>query len=166
MMAMSDALAMVLMDRRGFTAEQFAQFHPGGSLGKKLLLKIADVMHTGDTLPVARQDTALRTAIEKVSKFKLGCLFLVDDSQSLVGVLTDGDLRRCFQQVEGSIDTLMQTPVSQLMTRSPLTISSNNLAAEGMHKMEERQVTVLPVVDDGNFVGVVHLHDLIKAGLA
>lgn len=170
MLAMSDALAMVLMDRRGFTAEQFAQFHPGGALGKKLLLRVEDVMHTGDAVPIADQTTSLRTAMEQISQFKFGCLFLLDravnEKGALVGVLTDGDLRRTFQKFDGNIDALMDTRVSDIMTREPLTTTSRNLAAEGLHVMEERQVTVLPVVDDGVLVGVVHLHDIIKAGLA
>jgi len=166
MLAVSDALAIAVMEQRGFTAEEFAQYHPGGALGKKLLLKVADVMHVAPAVPVADQSATLRDAIELVSQYKLGCLFLTDGDGKLSGVLTDGDLRRCFQSCEGTIEALMDSAVSTVMTQAPLTISSNELAAVGLRTMEDRQITVLPVIDEGNLVGAVHLHDLIKAGLA
>ena len=166
MLAVSDALAIAVMEQRGFTAEEFAQYHPGGALGKKLLLKVSDVMHVAPTIPVADQTTTLRNAIDLVSKHKLGCLFLTDGGGNLSGVLTDGDLRRCFQSWKGSIEELMDSGVATVMTQAPLTINSNQLAAVGLRAMEDRQITVLPVIDNGNLVGAVHLHDLIKAGLA
>lgn len=166
MLAASDALALAVMEQRGFTAEEFAQYHPGGALGKKLLLKVSDVMHVAPAIPVTGQTTTLRDAIELVSQFKLGCLFLTDGDGQLSGVLTDGDLRRCFQSWKGSIEQLMDSDAASVMTQAPLTINSNRLAAVGLRTMEDRQITVLPVIDDGNLVGAVHLHDLIKAGLA
>ena len=166
MLAVSDALAIAVMEQRGFTAEEFAQYHPGGALGKKLLLKVSDVMHVAPAIPVADQSSTLRDAIELVSQHKLGCLFLAGGEGTLSGVLTDGDLRRCFQSWKGSIKELMDSDVASVMTQDPLTISSNQLAAVGLRTMEDRQITVLPVMDNGNLVGVVHLHDLIKAGLA
>lgn len=166
MLAVSDALAIAVMEQRGFTAEEFAQYHPGGALGKKLLLKVSDVMHVAPAIPVTDQSTTLRDAIEIVSQYKLGCLFLTDGGGQLSGVLTDGDLRRCFQSWKGSIEQLMDSDAASVMTQAPLTINSNRLAAVGLRTMEDRQITVLPVIDNGNLVGVVHLHDLIKAGLA
>ncbi len=166
MLAISDALAIAVMEQRGFTAEEFAQYHPGGSLGKKLLLKVSDVMHVAPAIPVTNQSVTLRDAIEMVSHRKLGCLFLTDRDGNLSGVLTDGDLRRCFQSWKGSLDQLMDSAAATVMTKSPLTIPSHQLAAVGLRTMEERQITVLPVIDDGKLVGAVHLHDLIKAGLA
>ncbi len=166
MLAVSDALAIALMDQRGFTAEEFARYHPGGTLGKKLLLKVSDVMHVASAIPNADQSVSLRDAIEQISRHGLGCLFLTDGEGRLSGVLTDGDLRRCFQLWTGSIDQLMGSPAEVVMTQSPLTITSGQLAAVGLRNMEDRQITVLPVVDNGELVGVVHLHDLIKAGLA
>ena len=166
MLAVTDALAIEVMEQRGFTAQQFARYHPGGALGKKLLLKVSDVMHTAPSIPVANQSSTLRDAIAMISQHKLGCLFLTDDNGKLSGVLTDGDLRRCFQSWKGSIDELMRSPVIGGMTSSPLTIQLDQLAAVGLRTMEDRQITVLPVIDNGNLVGAVHLHDLIKAGLA
>ena len=166
MLAVSDALAIAVMEQRGFTAEEFAQYHPGGAIGKKLLLKVSDVMHVAPAIPVADQSLTLRDAIELVSHHKLGCLFLTDGGGKLSGVLTDGDLRRCFQTWKGSIEELMDSGVSTVMTPAPLTINSNQLAAVGLRAMEDRQITVLPVIDNGSLVGAVHLHDLIKAGLA
>lgn len=166
MLAVTDALAIAVMEQRGFTAEQFAQYHPGGTLGKKLLLKVTDVMHTAPAIPVTDQSATLRDAIALVSQHKLGCLFLTDDLSQVAGVLTDGDLRRRFQSWQGSIEELMDSVASTVMTKDPLKIDSNQLAAVGLRMMEDRQITVLPVIDKGNLVGVVHLHDLIKAGLA
>jgi arabinose-5-phosphate isomerase len=166
MLAVSDALAIAVMEQRGFTAEEFAQYHPGGALGKKLLLKVGDVMHVATAIPVTDQSASLRDAIELVSQHKLGCLFLTDGSGKLSGVLTDGDLRRCFQAWKGSIEELMDSDAATVMTQDPLAITSSHLAAVGLRLMEDRQITVLPVIDNGNLVGVVHLHDLIKAGLA
>lgn len=166
MLAVTDAIAMELMHQKGFTAESFAQFHPGGTLGKRLLLKISDVMRTGDAIPLAPQQSELRRAIETISEKQMGCVLLVDDARQLTGVLTDGDLRRTLQTIHtANVDTMSQ-PAADVMTRAPLTIDSHHLAAEGLHLMEERSITVLPVVDDNQIVGIVHLHDLIKAGLA
>ncbi len=166
MLAVTDALAIAVMEQRGFTAEEFAQYHPGGTLGKKLLLKVSDVMHTAPAIPVTDQSATLRDAIALVSQHKLGCLFLTDDLAQVAGVLTDGDLRRCFQSWKGSIEELMDSAAATVMTQEPLKINSNQLAAVGLRMMEDRQITVLPVIDKGSLVGVVHLHDLIKAGLA
>ena len=165
MLAVTDGLAIATMQQRGFTAEEFAQYHPGGSLGKKLLLKIADIMQVGDAIPVAEESIRLREAIAQISHYQLGCLFLKNASNRLSGVLTDGDLRRQFQSCCGSIDQLMESPVSAIMTQSPSSISCSQLAVLGLRKMEDREITVLPVVEDRQIVGVVHLHDLIKAGL-
>ena len=166
MLAVTDALAIAVMEQRGFTAEEFAQYHPGGALGKKLLLKASDVMHVDPAIPVTNQSVALRDAIALVSQHKLGCLFLTDEFAKVSGVLTDGDLRRCFQSWQGSIEELMDSEVAAVMTQDPLKIDRNQLAAIGLSLMEDRQITVLPVIEDGYLVGVVHLHDLIKAGLA
>ncbi len=166
MLAVTDALAIAVMEQRGFTAEEFAQYHPGGTLGKKLLLKVSDVMHVAPAIPVADQSITLRDAIALVSQHKLGCLFLTDNRSQVSGVLTDGDLRRCFQSWQGSIEKLMGSEASAVMTPEPLKIESNQLAAVGLRMMEDRQITVLPVIDNEDLVGVVHLHDLIKAGLA
>lgn len=166
-LAMADALAVSLMMARGFTPEQFAIFHPGGSLGKKLLLKVDDVMHTGDAVPVADSDTCFGDALQTISEKKMGCLLLTDRDQRLVGIITDGDLRRHFADASGEIGQLMDGGVDGVCSSSPATIREGKLAAEALRLMEDRQITMLPVVNaDGKISGLLHLHDLIKAGLA
>lgn len=162
-LAMCDAFAMALAKRRGFTAEQFAIFHPGGNLGRKLLTTVRSLMHTGDGVPVGRQDLKLREAIVVVSEKRLGSLMVVDGEFRLTGILTDGDIRRVFQQSENPLDE----PVVELMTNRPQSIGADALAAEAMRQMERHEISVLPVTDQQNkVVGVIHIHDLIKAGLA
>jgi arabinose-5-phosphate isomerase len=161
-LAMCDALAVALMHVRGFTPEQFAEFHPGGNLGKKLLTSVADVMQSGERLPVVTRQTKLRQAIVVISEKALGCAFVLDSESRLQGILTDGDLRRVFEKHENPLED----SVSQHMTREPSTIGSGALAAEALKLMQENSITVLPVVDNGVAVGVVHLHQLLAAGLA
>ena len=166
-LAMADALAIALMKARGFSAEQFAIFHPGGSLGKKLLLRVDDVMHSGHDVPVADRDIPFGDALKLISEKKLGCLLVTDSEHRLIGIITDGDLRRHLIGAAGSIVDMMSGGLSDVISSSPATIKSGKLAAEAMQMIEERQITTLPVVDDDNKVlGLLHLHDLIKAGLA
>lgn len=162
-MAMCDALAVALMHRRGFTKEQFAIFHPGGNLGRKLLLTTEQVMLSGSHIPKVSQTESLRTAMLTISQKRLGCTTVVDQQDRLIGILTDGDLRRTFAKTENPLDDL----VANHMTHSPATIASDCLAAEALREMEDRKITVLPVIDSENkVVGMVHLHDLIQLGLA
>jgi len=166
-MAMADALSIALMKARGFTPEQFAIFHPGGTLGKKLLMKVDDVMHTGDEIPEATDDVCFGDALKMISAKKMGCLLLTDDNRRLVGIVTDGDLRRHLSVASGSISEMMAGGIGKVISHSPATIEKNRLAAEAIRLMEDRQITTLPVVDaDGGICGLVHLHDLIKAGMA
>ena len=166
-LAMADALAIALMKARGFTAEQFAIFHPGGSLGKKLLLKVDDVMHRGAEVPMANRDVSFGEALKLISEKKMGCLLLADDGRGLAGIITDGDLRRHLSKATGSISEMMAGGVGDVVSSSPATITQGKLAAEALRLMEDRQITTLPVVDaDGGVCGLLHLHDLIKAGLA
>jgi len=166
-LAMADALAIALMNARGFTAEQFAIFHPGGSLGKKLLLKVIDVMHRGADIPLADRDVSFRDALKMIGEKKMGCLLLTDGEARLVGIITDGDLRRHLANASGSIDEMMEGGVGDVFTSSPATIAQDKLAAEAMRIMEDWQITSLPVVNgQGSVCGLVHLHDLIKAGMA
>ncbi len=165
-LAMADALAVALMKARGFSAQQFALFHPGGSLGKKLLIKVQDVMHRGDGVPVALYNTNFGDAIKMINEKKLGCLLLTDSAHRLSGIVTDGDLRRYFANASGEISELMTRTISAASTATPVTIGTGKLAAEALRIMEDRQITTLPVVDDGKISGLLHLHDLIKAGLA
>jgi arabinose-5-phosphate isomerase len=161
-LAMGDALAMALLDKRNFTAEQFAMFHPGGNLGKRLLLKIEEFMVKGDAVPKVKHSVSLHTAILEMTTKRLGATCVIDDDQKLLGVITDGDLRRLLQK---------NTDVSKLtaemvMTRRPKTIRETMLASIALQEMEAHNITQLIVVDKENKpVGMVHLHELVKAGL-
>lgn len=163
-LAMGDALAVALLEERGFKAEDFALFHPGGALGKKLLLRVEDLMHNGDDVPLVSQETLLREALFEITSKKLGVTGVVDAAGKLVGVFTDGDLRRI---MEKGLDSL-QMPIAEVMTRSPKRILRHNLAAKAMQVMEAHSITSLFVFDDeaGTVpVGIVHVHDLLKAGV-
>lgn len=162
-LALCDALAIALAKQRGFTAEQFAIFHPGGNLGRKLLTKVKSLMHTENDIPFARPDLKLRDAIVVISEKRMGALMIVDDEFKLQGILTDGDIRRVFQTTDNPLDER----VSELMTANPLRIEASALAAEAIKKMEQHEIAVLPVTDDQNkVIGAIHIHDLVKAGLA
>ena len=162
-LALCDALAIALMQRRGFTREQFAIFHPGGSLGRKLLVKTAEVMTSGDEIPTVIASESIKQAIVKISQKRLGAVIVVNDSSEVLGILTDGDLRRVFEHQENPL----ADPVAEHMTAPPVTAKAESLAAEALRIMEEKQITVLPVVDQQNkLAGIVHLHDLIRGGLA
>lgn len=161
--AMCDALAIALMHKRGFTREQFAIFHPGGHLGRKLLLTVGDLMHSGNQIPSIDVTTLLRDAIFLISQKGLGAALILDDQQTLIGIITDGDLRRSLQANSNPLED----PVEKHMTRAPATIVPSALAAEALRLMEDKEITVLPVVDERLQVqGIIHLHDLVRIGLA
>lgn len=166
-LAICDALAVALMMRRGFTKEQFAIYHPGGNLGNKLLIKVADVMHSGDRIPSAHESDSLRSGISTISAKGLGAVFVVSDAHEIQGIITDGDLRRIIEhaaiQIEGNV---LDEPLSNHMCLTPKTIATGALAAEALRLMEDNGISVLPVVDSNVLVGVIHIHDLIRAGLA
>ena len=167
-LAMCDALAIALMNRRGFTKEQFAIFHPGGNLGGKLLIKVTDLMHVGETIPkILLDDSTLEDGIRVITAKGLGAVFVVSSSEEVVGIVTDGDLRRIIESAAGqSNGNVWEQPLSKHLGNAPKTIDINALAAEALRLMEDNGITILPVVDSGKLVGVVHLHDLIRAGLA
>ena len=167
-MSMCDALAVTLMRHRGFTREQFAIFHPGGILGKRLLLTVSDLMRIGDAIPKVRKQTRLADAIKTISEKRLGAVFVVSENEQIDGVLTDGDLRRVFQQHAASADeNPNDLTVSKFMTQPARKIATEALAAAALKSMEDNEITVLAVVDKNDkLVGVIHLHDLIRAGLA
>jgi arabinose-5-phosphate isomerase len=158
-----DALAMALLEARGFTAEDFAFSHPGGALGRKLLLKVEDIMHIGEAVPMVPATSRMDRALLEVTSKGLGMTAVLDDSGSLQGVFTDGDLRRA---LDNEID-IHKTMIDSVMTTSCVTISADILAAEALHIMEEHSITALMIVDiDRKPVGIVHLHDILKAGVA
>ncbi len=162
-LAMGDALAVALLEARGFTEEDFARSHPGGSLGRRrLLLHVADVMRTGAELPRVLPDALLPDGLREMTRKGLGMTIVVDAQDKLLGVLTDGDLRRILEQ---SID-LGSIAMQAVMTANPKSLRPRMLAAEAVHLMETHRITGLPVVDDRGFlVGVVHVHDLFRAGV-
>ena len=163
-LAMGDALAVTLLDKRGFKAEDFALFHPGGSLGKKLLLRVEDLMHVGNDIPLVSLETLLRDALFEITSKQLGVTGVVDAQGALVGVFTDGDLRRI---MEKGLESLQQ-PIHQVMSISPKRILRRNLAAKALQVMEKHSITSLFVFEDEQGkvpIGVVHLHDLLKSGV-
>lgn len=160
-LAMGDALAVALLEARGFTADDFARSHPAGALGRRLLLHIADVMHTGDDLPRVGPGASVSEALVEMSRKRLGLTAVVDDDGRLLGVYTDGDLRRSLD--DASLD-LRATPIGDVMTRTPRTIGSDVLAVEAARAMEDFKINGLLVVDgDGRLVGALNIHDLLRA---
>ena len=162
-LVMGDALAIALLEARGFTADDFAFSHPGGTLGKKLLLKVADVMRCGDTIPSVAPNTPLSEALLEISNKGLGMTTILDKDNHLAGIFTDGDLRRT---LKARID-INETPMHQLMSTGTKTVTPDMLAAEAMRIMEENEISSLVVVNaDNSVAGVIHLMHLLHAGLA
>lgn len=164
-LALGDALAIVLLSCHHFTKNQFAIYHPGGALGRKLLMTVENVMHKGNDNPVISEDSIVQDALFMMTEKGLGAVSVVDEEGRLVGLVTDGDVRRGLET--GS--NFLQWPVNAMMTKNPRQITSDKLAAEALHIMEKNQprpITVLPVVDgDGKAVGMVHLTDLLRQGV-
>jgi arabinose-5-phosphate isomerase len=163
-LAMGDALAVALLVRRGFKEEDFALFHPGGSLGRKLLLKVEELMHCGSEIPMCHESTLLKEALFEITSKKLGITGVLNDAGQLVGVFTDGDLRRSMAQGFEVLDR----PISEAMARHPKRILASALAAKAVQIMETHTITSLFVFDDEESrvpIGIIHLHDLLKAGV-
>ena len=162
-LAMGDALAVVLLEKKGFKEEDFAIRHPGGILGRKLLLRVEDLMHRGDEIPSVREETPMKDALFEITSKRLGVTGVVDSKGTLVGVITDGDLRRGLE----SKGDIFHLKAKDLMTRNPKTIAADSLAAEAVALMEQRPITSLFVLENGSKrpVGVIHLHDLVNAGI-
>ena len=161
MLALGDALAVALLERKGFTASDFAVFHPGGKLGSRLL-RVEQLMHAGDDLPLVRPEATMRDAVLEMTKKRLGCVGVTDATGRLVGIVTDGDLRRRMAH------DILEHRVSEVMTKAPRTIDRRALAVEAVAAMNggERPITVLFVVDGERPVGALHLHDCLRAGIA
>jgi arabinose-5-phosphate isomerase len=161
-LAMGDALAVALLEARGFSAEDFALSHPGGRLGRRLLLHIADIMHGGDAVPRVREDVTMRDALVEMSRKGLGMTAVVDAADHLLGVFTDGDLRRALDR---RLDP-HAVPIAEVMTRRCKTVGPNVLAAEALHLMQAHKINGLLVVDGaGRLVGALNMHDLLRAGV-
>jgi len=161
-LAMGDALAVALLESRGFTEEDFARSHPGGALGRRLLLLIDDLMHTGDAIPRVSVDTSLTDALMEMTRKGLGMTVVVDDQDRVAGVYTDGDLRR---SIDHKID-LHVAVVRDVMTAAPKTVQPGMLAAEALQIMDKTKINALPVVDaDNKLVGALNMHDMLRAGV-
>jgi arabinose-5-phosphate isomerase len=160
-MALGDALAVALLTRRGFTASDFRRFHPGGRLGARLRY-VRELMHTGEALPIATVDTPMGAALLTMNEKRFGCVGIVGADRALRGIITDGDLRRAMGP------DLLQRHVADIMTGSPRTISADALAAEALREMNAgaRPITALFVVEAGIPVGILHIHDVLRAGVA
>lgn len=162
-LAMGDALAIALLDIRGFGAEDFARSHPGGRLGRRLLLRICDVMHTGDGIPRVTQHVLLKDALMEMTRKSLGMTAIVDEQQRrILGIFTDGDLRRTLDR---RVD-IHRTPISEVMTRNCVTVAADLLAAEALQIMQTHKINALLVEDrNGLLIGALNMHDLLRAGV-
>ena len=159
MLAIGDALAIALLDRRGFTAEDFQVLHPGGQLGQSLM-RVADLMHSEESLPLLDANATVGDAILEMTNKGFGCAGVIDDQGQLTGIITDGDLRRHMS------DTLLQLTCGHVMTADPKTIRAQALASEALGLMNASQITSLFVAEDRNPVGIIHIHDCLHAGIA
>lgn len=161
-LAMGDALAVALLEARGFTLEDFAFSHPGGSLGRRLLIRVRDIMHVGDDIPAVLATAPVRDAVLEMTAKKLGMTGIVDGDGKVLGIFTDGDLRRLLETA-GDIRSI---PIDTVMTRSCTTVEADRLAAETVRIMQERRINALLVVDGGRrLIGALNMHDLLRAGV-
>ncbi|MCB9210277.1 MAG: KpsF/GutQ family sugar-phosphate isomerase [Ignavibacteriales bacterium] len=161
-LVLGDALAVAVLELRGFTADDFALLHPAGSLGKRLSLKISEIMYKGDDLPIVKENALIKDTILEMTAKRLGATCIINESNKLIGIVTDGDLRR---QLEKSLN-LMDLKASDIMSKNPKTIKEHLLASFALQKMESFSITSLIVVNENDEpIGLVHLHDLVKLGL-
>jgi arabinose-5-phosphate isomerase len=161
-LVLGDALAIALLEARGFSSEDFAFSHPGGRLGRRLLLKVDDIMHTGEDIPRVQADTPVREALLEVTRKRLGMTAVTDPQGKLLGVFTDGDLRRTLDQEIN----LATTPIAEVMTAECTRVAPGLLAAEALSLMQRRKINALLVVDEQDRpVGALNMHDMLKAGV-
>ncbi|MEW6006647.1 MAG: KpsF/GutQ family sugar-phosphate isomerase [bacterium] len=159
-LAMGDALAIAILEKRGLTEDEFGLLHPGGSLGRKLLLKVSHLMHKGNEIPIVNKDTPMKEVIIEMTKKRLGMSIVVDAFKKICGIITDGDLRRHFKE------NIFFLKAGDIMTKNPKTIERDSLAIEALKVMEDFSITSLIVKNkEDKAIGVIHIHDIIKAGL-
>jgi len=159
-LAMGDALAVCLLELRGFSSENFAEYHPGGSLGKQLYLKVSDIS-VNNQLPLVGPDTLLKDVILEISSKRLGCTAVIDAEKNLLGIITDGDLRRMLQK---NIN-IGKVTAADIMSRTPKKIEKDEFAVKALHEMQESSITQLVVMNGDKIAGFIHLHDLLKEGI-
>lgn len=160
-LVIGDALAVALIEARGFTEHDFAQYHPGGALGRRLLIRCDDVMHTGPLLPKVRSGDSIQESLIEMTQKSLGMLCVVDEENKLCGVFTDGDLRRTLEH-----EIPIKTPVSEVMNKNPTVVRQETLAVDALAVMQEKKITGIIVVDDGHHpIGAFNIHDLLRAGI-
>lgn len=160
-LVIGDAIAITLLEARGFKAKDFARYHPAGALGRKLLLHVSELMHKGRHLPRISETASLSDALLEMTQKNLGMTTIIDQNNELCGIFTDGDLRRSFEQNVN----IHNTPITQVMTKTCITITQDVLAAEALQIMEQHKITSLVVIAKKQPVGVVHMHDLLRAGI-
>ncbi|MFI4938002.1 MAG: KpsF/GutQ family sugar-phosphate isomerase [Candidatus Berkiellales bacterium] len=161
-LVMGDALAITLLEARGFSTEDFALSHPGGKLGRRLLLKIDDIMHSGENIPTVMQHASVKEALIEMTRCRLGMTAIVDEKQTQIGLFTDGDLRRAFEK---NID-IHNTPITEVMTQGGKVVEKGILAAEALRMMETNKINGLFVVDKHRkLIGALNMHDLLRAGV-
>lgn len=160
-LVMGDALAVALLKARGFTAEDFALSHPGGALGRKLLLRVSDIMHTGDEIPHVNKHASLRDALLEITRKNLGMTVICDESMKIDGIFTDGDLRRVFDMG----GDMRQLGIAEVMTPGGIRVRPGILAVDALNLMQSRHITSVLVADGDQLLGVLHMHDLLRAGV-
>ena len=160
-LAVGDAFAVALLERKGFTKEDFAKSHPGGSLGKQLLLSINDIMHTGEEVPVVYSDDTLSKGLIEMSQKALGMTAIVDEKDRLVGIFTDGDLRRT---LESNID-IKTTKMHEVMTKNPFVLPADTLAYNALRLIQEKKITSIIVTNENKVIGALNIHDLFRSGV-
>ncbi|MDD3001454.1 MAG: KpsF/GutQ family sugar-phosphate isomerase [Candidatus Riflebacteria bacterium] len=160
-LALGDAIAGALIEARNFSQRDFARFHPSGSLGRKFV-SVKDLMHSGSDIPKASPDMILRDAVVKMSQFGFGALIVCNEQNDLLGIFTDGDLRRYFEKGENAE---LSIPLNKIMTKNPKHTTPNRLAMEALKTMEDKSITSLPVAESGKIVGFLHLHDILRSRL-
>jgi arabinose-5-phosphate isomerase len=161
LLAMGDALAVVLIQQKGFKSSDYKKIHPGGNLGQRLSSKVSDLMVSGESMPIAREDQPMPDIIDAIDRVNRGAVFIVSKDGLLKGIITDGDLRRLLVAKKN----ILELPVADVMTRNPLKVGSETPTFDALNIMEQRQITILPVTDASNRVlGVLHLHDILGNG--
>lgn len=165
-LAMGDALAVALLEKRGFRKEDFALFHPGGALGRRLILHVEDIMHTGETVPVVYKGSYLKDVIYEMTSKKLGVTTVLDDNNRLLGIITDGDLRRLLEKEAGSGNDIFKLTAGKIAIKNPRVIQKDALAVSAVQIMETYSITSLVIVnEDRTVAGILHMHDLLKKGI-